>query len=138
MKSQTKMLLKNIKAYALGICWGFPKPSGIMVDCDGNPLKFKSLVVSYQKTGRPEDDKIKVWNVAVKTVEPDETFKTHTGWMLHILLELVYTQSVIADLENIELRQLVNAYKAIGKIDRSCISNKVLESHEPNKTNFKK
>ena len=113
-----------------GICCGFPKPCGIMTDSESRPLKMKQLLVVYPVNDTPADSKVKIWNVAVSTTEPAETFKTYNGWMRNILVERALTQANIADWENIRLRENVKFYSEKFEIDRTCCPIKTLLDHE--------
>ena len=84
-------------------------------------LSFVLFTVVYPPhNGRPQSI-VKTWKVAVKTSEPDERFESHDAWMLHILLEHTYTLTLIAEIETNEMRQIINAYKAVGISNRKTV-----------------
>ena len=89
--------MKKIKFQLNGILFGYRKPSALL---DG--LNKRTIAVFYPKTlvlGVLREEQIKVWNVAVKTVEPDISFNSHAAWMVGIQTTRASLISIIASYE---------------------------------------
>lgn len=86
---------------------------------------FKKIICIYPVNAFRDKTLMKEWNVAVITADPDVRFEHHDAWMLHIMLERISTLAFIAELENIEMRQAINAYKERGIANRSTIKQNI-------------
>lgn len=77
-------------------------------------LQFRSIPVNYptaivQGVVRPA--RTKVWNVAVRTVEPETTFPSHSAWQLSMMLERNFLILHIANLESLDLLYDASRYR---------------------------
>lgn len=99
-------MFTKIKLHLKGMLFGYPKTTTVM---DG--LTLRKLCVVYPPNINRPRTVVKVWNVAVSTVEPDEKFTTHAAWMLHIICTRGLTIANIACAEHSEVLNDARAYK---------------------------
>jgi hypothetical protein len=93
-------------------------------------LTFRKIIIIYPINIHRPEARVKEWNVAVTTVEPDERFADHAGWMMHILTEHVNTLYTIILFEHVELEDTILFYKTSGSINETVITQKELKNHE--------
>lgn len=76
-------------------------------------IKFKAIPVSYPLCiveGVERAPRLKIWNVAVKTVHPDFYCRTHAEWMIEIQFTHANIHSIIAEYERMEVLSGLRTY----------------------------
>lgn len=100
--------MKKLYYHLKGLLFGYPQRSTIL---DGIPRK--AIAVVYPRAiinGTLREETAKVWNVTVKTTEPDVIFSSHAEWMLHIQMKRAAAVVAIGELEYLEIEKQVNSY----------------------------
>lgn len=98
--------IKNLFSFERGPC-------RIMEYADESKIKFKSIPVSYPKCiiqGVEREARVKIWNVAVKTANPEFFCRTHAEWMVEIQFTHAHIHSVIGEYERIEILSGLRSY----------------------------
>lgn len=108
----------------------FQKPASRRPCAVMDGLTFKKIKVIYPVNSYRHETIVKEWNVAVTTIEPDERYEDHSGWMMYVLIEQTQTIRLIALLEHIEKERLVQYYNACGSINRKVIKQGIIKGSE--------
>jgi hypothetical protein len=101
--------MKKFYYHLKGILYGYPKRSTLL---DG--LTISPITVVYPKClvmGILREECVKVWHVAVKTVQPDKACATHADWMITMMCEKANCVADIATLEYKEIAKDMLVYK---------------------------